>query len=318
MEIKKVLFVLQFIFILISTHAYAESMSVCSPGSSCAQSISVQGVQRTFGFYLPKTYTRNQHYYNLVIALHGAGTRGQFLEKNILRGNLDAIALQSRTIIVYPDAVNGNWNYGAGATAKSDDVAFMDGLIQYFETNYFINPYRIYIVGMAEGGFLAFRLACERADVISAIATVASAMPIGLAENCKPSRHISILMMNGKDDPLLPWDGHEVVSVTGEKQGDRLSIPESYRVWLDINNIHTLPYQQPLTDSKFDGTWVWAATAKGMGGTDVILYTIYKGGHAWPGGAQYLPKQNIGNVSMLDGSGIIWRFFISKRLQPLI
>jgi polyhydroxybutyrate depolymerase len=315
---KKILFVLQFIFIFTSVSVYADdSTPICQPGSICSQSIVVKGLSRTFTYYLPKTYARNQRYYNLVIALHGAGKTGEFLEKNILRGNLDVVALQSRSIIVYPDALNGNWNYGAGSTANNDDIAFIDGLIQYFKTNYFINPFRIYVAGFSEGGFLAFRLACERADLITAIATVASAMPTVVAENCKPSRHISILMMNGKDDPLLPWDGHEITSVTGAKQGNRLSVPETYRAWLDINDIHAPAYQQPVPNAQFDGTWIWTTTAQG-GGAVVILYTIYKGGHTWPGGAQYLPERYIGNTSSFDASGIIWHFFISKRLQPLI
>jgi polyhydroxybutyrate depolymerase len=317
MKIKNIVFALQLIFLFFSLPAYAESMPVCSPGSSCHQTITVNGIQRSFIYNLPKSYTRNQHYYNLVFALHGAGETGEFLEKNILLGKLDTIGLHGGSITVYPDAINGNWNYGFGALASSDDLAFMDALITYFETNYFTNPFRIYVAGFSEGGFLAFRLACERAEVITAIATVASAMPTGLVESCKPLRHVPVLMINGKNDPLLPWDGHEIVSATGQKQGDRLSVPETYRAWAAINNIHTVDYQQPYTGLRLDSTWAWSTTAKAADGADVTLYTIYQGGHSWPGGTQYLPKQAIGNTSTINASTIIWQFFISKRLKPL-
>lgn len=314
---KKILFVLKFIFILISVPAYADDTPICQPGSSCTQIISMHGIKRSFTYYLPSSYVENQRYYNLVIALHGAGETGSFLEKNIMGGTFDTISLQGRAIIVYPDAENGGWNYGAGATSNNDDIAFIDALIQYFKAKYYINPYRIYVAGFAEGGFFAFRLACERADVITAIATVASAMPVGLAAHCKPSRHVPVLMINGTADPLLLWDSHELVSVMSKKQSSVLSVPETYQAWLTINDILSAPYQEPYKGMQFDGTWAWTMTATAANGAQVILYTIYQGGHTWPGGAQYLPVQYIGNASTLDATKVVWRFFLSNRLKPL-
>ncbi len=47
-------------------------------------------------------------------------------------------------------------------------------------------------------------------------------------------------------------------------------------------------------------------------GTEVILYTIEGGGHAWPGGTQYLPRILIGPVSRdIDATQVIWQFFAS-------
>jgi polyhydroxybutyrate depolymerase len=302
---------------LTSIPAYAEN-TPCKPGSTCNESISWQRTTRSFTYYLPKTYARTQRYFNLVIALHGAGETGSFLEKQILHGSLDKIALRTRSIVVYPDAVQGAWNYNSETASPSpDDVGFINAVMQYFETNYFVNPFRMYVTGIGEGGFLAYRLACESADKITAIATVDAAMTQALMTTCKPARHIPILMINGKDDPILPWDGHEMLSLTGEKARDRLSIPESYQAWLQINNIHTVPNQQPVSAPVFDSTWAWKKTAKALDGTEVILYTIYAGGHTWPGGAQYLPEQYIGKTSAMNASEIIWQFFISNRLQPL-
>jgi polyhydroxybutyrate depolymerase len=42
----------------------------------------------------------------------------------------------------------------------------------------------------------------------------------------------------------------------------------------------------------------------------VVLYRIEGGGHAWPGGQQYLPEKIIGKTSQnLDASAVIWEFF---------
>jgi len=42
----------------------------------------------------------------------------------------------------------------------------------------------------------------------------------------------------------------------------------------------------------------------------VALYVVEGGGHAWPGGEQYLPDWVIGKtVRDIDATEIIWRFF---------
>ena len=166
---------------------------------------------------------------------------------------------------------------------------------------------------------MAFRLACESADKITAIATVAASMPPALAATCKPTRHISVMMLNGTKDPILPWNGHQLLSVTGDSREAILSVPETLQAWLKINKIQTALRQYPYTTPTYDGTWAWVSEAKGSNNIEVILYTIYGGGHAWPGGAQYLPAEYIGKTSHdINGSMLIWKFLISHRLVPLV
>jgi polyhydroxybutyrate depolymerase len=44
--------------------------------------------------------------------------------------------------------------------------------------------------------------------------------------------------------------------------------------------------------------------------TEVVLYKVRGGGHAWPGGRQYAPVSWIGRVSRdFDACEAIWKFF---------
>jgi polyhydroxybutyrate depolymerase len=48
----------------------------------------------------------------------------------------------------------------------------------------------------------------------------------------------------------------------------------------------------------------------GVEGAEVILYGVEGGGHAWPGGSQYLPESVIGKVSHdIDATQLVWDFF---------
>ena len=54
------------------------------------------------------------------------------------------------------------------------------------------------------------RLGCELEDKISAIAVVAATMGRELFARCKPARPVSVLIIHGTEDPLVPYEGGRV------------------------------------------------------------------------------------------------------------
>ncbi len=66
-----------------------------------------------------------------------------------------------------------------------------------------------------------------------------------------------------------------------------------------------------LPDSTADGTTVRQTVHQTCGsGKEVTRYTVNGGGHAWPGGWQYLPIPIIGTTSTdIDASAILFEFF---------
>lgn len=75
-----------------------------------------------------------------------------------------------------------------------DDVGFLSALIGKLSADYGIPPGRVFATGMSAGGFMATRLACDRADLVSAIAPVAGTLGSGV--RCAPSRPVSVMQIS--------------------------------------------------------------------------------------------------------------------------
>jgi polyhydroxybutyrate depolymerase len=178
-----------------------------------------------------------------------------------------------------------------------------------------IDNKRIYIAGISNGAMLSNRLACELTGKVTAIAPVAGNMPYDLAPHCSPSKPISVLMISGTKDPMMPWEGGEV-SFGRLKFGKVLSVMETIKFWVAHNRCTPTPVVtwEPDKDPQ-DGTRVRTETYRGCkDGKEVTLYAIENGGHTWPGGLQYMPERTVGKTSRdIDAGEILWQFFRRHR-----
>src|SRR3972149_2013054 len=155
--------------------------------------------------------------------------------------------------------------------------------------------------------FMSQRLAVELSDRIAAIAPVVGGMAPRLRERT-PNAPVSVLVMNGTDDPLVPYQGGTVARTRGET----ISVADIVRLWVTHNRCPDRPETVFLPDrDPADGTRV-RRTVHGScaGKTEVVLYTIEGGGHTWPGGPQSLPVAGGGGGSRdIDATRVIWDFF---------
>lgn len=269
------------------------------------------GRSRTYLYHLPPGLRAGAP---LVIALHGRLGQGSSQAK--LTG-LDAVADTAGFIVVYPDGVRNSWADGRGVTpadqAGVDDVGFLtalaDSLVQRFEAS----AHHVFVTGMSNGGMMAYRLACDRADRFAAVATVGALMPKTLAARCAPSRPVPLLSFCGTDDPLIPIEGGE----TDDGRGDLLSAEQSRQTWARLDGCVTEPILtwEPDVDPQ-DGTRVRNETqGTCREGAEVRLSIIEGGGHTWPGGWQYLGERSIGRTSRdVNASHALWEFF--HRVRP--
>lgn len=85
-----------------------------------------------------------------------------------------------------------------------DDVGYLTGLID--EAEALVNVGRVYVVGHSNGGFMAYRMACDRADRIDAIVSLAGATFMDEAQ-CDAARPISVLQIHGTADATILYDG---------------------------------------------------------------------------------------------------------------
>lgn len=271
-----------------------------------------QNKKREFRIYVPEKYQKKLKT-PLVIVLHGGAGNNIAIEKFT---GFSKLAEKENFIAVYPDSYSGNWNDGREIKQSKayrlniDDVGFILRMIEKIKSNYNIDDKRIYVAGISNGGFMALRLACELSEKIAAVAAVCASFSEFLSYNCKPAEKVSILIMNGTDDKLVPFSGGEV-KTGSKKRGKIKSTDWTVNFWCRVNECEKTPSLKIVIDNnKEDKTKVEKFLYRGKYGADVLLYKITGGGHTWPGGAQYLPEKIIGSVSReINATKEIWNFF---------
>jgi polyhydroxybutyrate depolymerase len=281
-----------------------------------AETIRHGGLRREYELHVPSSYSGQPA--ALVVVLHGGGGRDDLVAmiKELTRFNAKADA--EGFLVLYPKAIENYWNDGREVgryrshVENVDDVGFISELVDHVAARTAIDRGRVYATGASNGAMMAYRLACERPDRFVAVAAVAGNLPVGLP--CRPTRPVSVLVMNGTEDPLMPWEGGEV-RFGAQRLGEVLSAEQTVARWVAFNGCHREPAVEILPDrAPLDGTRVSQTRyARCDGGADVLLYRVEGGGHTWPGGPQETPRNIVGRTSRdVDATDVIWRFFSTE------
>lgn len=290
-------------------------------GGEPTRSITWDGLERTYRIHIPPSYDETKPA-PVVIALHGGGGKGKNMQKLTL-GGFNRLADREGFIVVYPDGIGRHWNDGREGVnyrahrEKIDDAGFISALIDRLTGELNIDRERVYATGISNGAMMSYRLACELPEKFAAIAPVAGAMPLNLSSRCSTSRPVPVLIIDGKDDPMVPWEGGNV-RLGPLKLGKISSVPETVDYWVTRDNCSSPPSVAQETDTHpQDGTKIMQEVYTGCAeGSEVILYTIEGGGHTWPGGYQYLPEIIVGKTSRdMDASEVIWAFFKKQAIR---
>jgi polyhydroxybutyrate depolymerase len=185
--------------------AAANSQSGLVPGET-TMSITIGGRNRTFLLHVPPSYTGLVPV-PLVLDLHGltsnssqqAGLSG-FREKSNQVG----------FIVAWPQGVRDSWNaFGCCGTAdflNIDDPAFLRAVVARISQLGRIDPKRVYITGLSNGGFMTHRMACVAADIFAAAAPVSAPLNT-TTSTCRPSRQITVVAFHGLNDGIVPYNG---------------------------------------------------------------------------------------------------------------
>ncbi|HEY4710438.1 MAG TPA: PHB depolymerase family esterase [Candidatus Acidoferrales bacterium] len=280
-------------------------------GADEKRTILVGGLRRNYLLHVPADLPAGKPA-PLVLVLHGGGGHDWNMPGFT---HFDELADQQGFLVAYPDAVNGYWNASRN-TSTADDVGFIRALIDEVARAHSLELRRVYSTGISNGGFFTNRLACDLGDKIAAIASVAATMPESLAVACKPSRAISVMYIQGTEDPLVPINGGKVGFRRGRSYGESISLADAEAFWCKNDRIRSTSTATDLPDHASDGTHVhreiWSG---GADDTEIVVYTIEGGGHTWPGGPQYLPKLVVGKASQnLNATRTIWEFFKTQVL----
>lgn len=192
----------------------------------------------------------------LLVLLHG-NTQTPW----VINGQADASVLAERegVIVALPPGEGNRWRamIEPGAPPDSPDLAYVAGLIEQLTAMYPVDPDRVYVAGFSMGAVLSGRIACERADLVAAVALDAGSDWGG---SCAPSRAVSVLAMHGTADTVLPIE----------------DVERFVEQWRDLDACPGDPDESQLTD-----TATLQSSTGCTDGTAVQFIRIDGAAHSW-------------------------------------
>ena len=305
--------------------AAASQPSTAAPAQPVAlkqdsqETIKFGGLERNYLVHLPPGFNRSTSL-PVIIQLHGGGSKASQQDKLT---KFQALGDKENFIVVAPDGVDSQWNdakEGAtyrAATENIDDVGFMSAVIDKLKTDLNIDPKRVYVTGISNGGMMTLRLGAQLSGKVAAIAAVAGSMSNTLMAACNPERPISVLMINGTADPLVHIEGGNITAF-GKVTGQVAAPAAAVKFWVEKNGCPSTALKEELPDTNTeDGSKVTRETYAGCrDNVEVVYYLIQGGGHTWPGGLQYLSENFIGKTNRdFNATSVIWEFF-TKHPMP--
>jgi polyhydroxybutyrate depolymerase len=150
--------------------------------------------------------------YPLIIGLHGYTSNG-FVHATYF--GLTKLVADDEALLLAPDGTTDHggaqfWNADPVCCdfdkTNVDDVAYIGKLIDDVIATYPVDKSRVFVIGHSNGSFMAYRMACERPDVITAIAGLAGAAS-SVPASCTPEKSVNILHIHGTADATVPYAG---------------------------------------------------------------------------------------------------------------
>jgi polyhydroxybutyrate depolymerase len=166
---------------------------------------------RPFTIRVPKDYDPGTPA-PLLVVLHGFGSTGERLARY---WGVDALADAHGVLVSYPDGTANAegrrfWNATDACCnfrhAAVDDVAYVTSIIDAAESQYNVDKTRIFVAGHSNGGFMAYKMACEMSDRVAGIVSVAGAALTDDAA-CKPTSPVAVLQVHGAIDSVIRMRG---------------------------------------------------------------------------------------------------------------
>ena len=239
----------------------------------------------------------------LIMALHGTGGTPRLMAK------ITGLTSRAPGFVLYPAALGESgsedpargaaWNAGPGlgcpAFPDADDAGFLRTLVERVCAGEVVDLSRVHLVGLSNGGRMAYRMALEASDLFASTAIVAGAWD---GSGPAPARAVSTLIFHGTSDEHIPYEGGQ--GAKGRRVIHRPT-PETAFAWAKVMGCVPKIQRSVLGAHHLD-------FARGEDGTEVGLWTLQGQGHAWPGGRAWSASADT-PAADLDATGLILDFF---------
>ena len=173
--------------------------------------VQIQGRVYPLALSIPLTYQPSKGY-GLVVCLHGAGFTGDvYLERWQAR-------LGDDYILACPTYAAGAW-----FTRQAEDLVL--ATIQQVRSRYHVDPDRIFLTGMSNGGIGAWLIGMHHASLFAGLAPMASGLDEALMPFLANLRNTPVYMIHGAKDQVMPVELSQAIS----RELTELGYPHVYR-----------------------------------------------------------------------------------------
>ena len=266
-------------------------------GSTLNCTIVHDNIVRQFYVYEGSGYQGNAP---VLFVLHGYTSRGLWIMNY---SGFQSIADDAGVIVIYPQGTllpatgQTHWNVGGWTTSSTtDDVGFINTVINFLDNEYSIDSKRIYSTGMSNGGYMSYKLACDLSPRIAAVVSVTGSMTNETTDGCNPTHPTSVAQIHGLQDTVVNYDGN----------GFSKPIEDVMDYWVDINNCTLEPDTSEISGNNGGGIHDVYSGCDNQ--TNVELYLMTNMGHNWP-------NQNNHD---LQASTTVWNFLSKYDIDGLI
>eukprot|EP00931_Biecheleriopsis_adriatica_P101115 TRINITY_DN76325_c0_g1_i1.p1 TRINITY_DN76325_c0_g1~~TRINITY_DN76325_c0_g1_i1.p1 ORF type:complete len:459 (+),score=63.64 TRINITY_DN76325_c0_g1_i1:92-1378(+) len=163
---------------------------------SSSRDLSVGGASRSYHVLQPDPALADSKV-PAIMMLHGLGSNamgfaceGSMAKEGRSSGYM-MVYLEGSLLVDGDEDDNRVWNsgssYGTSATSypeRSDDIAYAKAVVQDLIEKFNVDPARIYVAGISNGGSMAFRMSCELADFLAGAAIVHGSLESRDARAC--------------------------------------------------------------------------------------------------------------------------------------
>lgn len=187
--------------------AIALVLPACSDSAPAVRPLVFGGDTRPVTLKPPTAMVDGQAY-PLVLVLHGYGASG-ILQAAVFQST----TWNDRAYVLAPDGLVDStgkqyWNADPACCDLDhtgvDDSSYLAGLIADVRAAWPVSD--VYIMGHSNGGFMAYRMACDHAGDISAILSLAGDAA-STPSACTPSQPVNVLHLHGTADDTVPFAG---------------------------------------------------------------------------------------------------------------
>ncbi len=245
----------------------------------------------------------------LVIVLHGGGGNAANAEQMT---GFTRLVEREGIVVAYPNGSGRRprreilltWNArhccGPAVDRNVDDVAFLSALIDTLVAVQGVDPARVFVTGMSNGGMMSHYAALRLGGKVKAIAPVVGTL---FGDEPAPAAPVRAIIFNGMLDESVPFGGGPSGGV-GRNAWRRDAAPslEQGQYWAKANGCGLEPRRDSVANVV---SYRWPCPR----GREVELHAVVDGGHVWPGGragrrfgADRVPAEP-------DATEMMWAFF---------